>query len=188
MVQAVRGASSKGYGYYEGSFMRDGSFKGCLVDAGGLPPHLVDSIWESLFNCGSVYASEARQRLDMSVHLNDRDRDFVAATGHVSPNGLAWDREGGDLQALAACHGVTCEMDDFWGWARWCDGWSGYQIDCTTTAVSGVIEEWDTEQQLMWPSSWKLEALATCHEVVCEDSYGSVSERHCTVAQTDSDA
>lgn len=40
--------------------MSDGSFKGCLVDAAGPPPHLVDSIWEAVFNCGSSKASEAR--------------------------------------------------------------------------------------------------------------------------------
>ena len=36
-------------------------------------------------------------------------------------------------------------------------------------------------------SSWKLQALATCHGIVCEDRIGHVSARDCTVAQTESD-
>ena len=56
------------------------------------------------------------------------------------------------------------------GWANWCEGWADYQIDCTTTAVGEVIEEWESEQRLKWASSWKLEALAACHGVVCEGS------------------
>ena len=86
------------------------------------------------------------------------------------------------MESLATCHGITCELDDFMGWANWCEGWADYQIDCTTTAVGEVIEEWESEQRLKWASSWKLEALAACHGVVCEGS-NLISARNCTVAQ-----
>ena len=170
--------SQGGYGYYDA----DG-FGGCLVDGSAPPQHLVAAISAELFNCGSAKARAARQRLDMSVDLNDWDREMIAEQGtlRVSPFSFSWDREQGDLQALSLCHGIVCESFAA-GVGVACEGWPGYQIDCTTTAVSKVIEEWESEQQLLWPSSWKLEALATCHGIVCEDRIGYVSARDCTVA------
>ena len=190
LVIATRGIDTNAYPYSRGGYgyyNADG-FGGCLVDGSAPPQHLVAAIAAELFNCGSAKARAARQRLDMSIDLNDWDREMIAEQGtlRVSPFSFSWDREQGDLQALSLCHGIVCESFAA-GVGVACDGWPGYQIDCTTTAVSNVIEEWESEQQLMWPSSWKLEALATCHGIVCEDRIGYVSARDCTVAQTESD-
>ena len=48
--------------------------------------------------------------------------------------------------------------------------------------------EWEAQQQLLWPSSWKLAALATCHGIICEDRVGYVSARDCTVVQAESES
>ena len=79
VVQAVRGVSQEGYGYYAGNLVRDGHFAGCLVDGGSPPPHLVDSIWQTLFNCGSAQARGARHRMETRIFLGWHERETLAA-------------------------------------------------------------------------------------------------------------
>ena len=60
VVQAMRlGDPSAGYGYYAGGAFQDGSFSGCLAEAELPPDHLVDLIWQTLFDCSSGRAQDA---------------------------------------------------------------------------------------------------------------------------------
>ena len=183
VVQAVRGVSQEGYGYYAGNLVRDGHFAGCLVDGGSPPPHLVDSIWQTLFNCGSPQARGARHRLETRIFLGWHERETLAAGHPVRVSPMQWRREPGDVQALSLCHGIECEsigeVAEILGLLS-CD-WPGYDIDCASAAASKIFEEWSTEQYMPIVSSWEIEALSACHGIVCEGTITAVSPDSCTV-------
>ena len=178
VVQAVRGVGQEGYGYYAGGFMSDGHFAGCLVDGEGPPPHLVDSIWQTLFNCGSAQARGARHLLETRIFLSPHERNNLAAGRSVRVSPMQWWPEPGDVRALSLCHGIECESNII-GFLS-CE-WPGYDIDCASAAASKIFEEWSTGERMHSVSSWDIAALSACHGIVCEYSITAVSPDSCTV-------
>ena len=68
-------------------------------------------------------------------------------------------------------------------------GWSAKPLVSAHDRIMGTHRQRvEAQQQLLWPSSWKLAALATCHGIICEDRVGYVSARDCTVVQAESES